>query len=71
MNTLTSEMKRSLRELDLGLRGELTITEDMEDLSNYLFLDQVSGWGARLSVNMLLPQVPPNWTCLAYASLNG
>ena len=55
MNTLTTEMKRSLRELDLGLRGELTITEDMEDLSNYLFLDQV----------------PPNWTCLAYASLNG
>ena len=41
MNNLTSEMKRSLRELDLGLRGELTITEDMEDLSHYLFLDQV------------------------------
>ena len=41
MNTLTYEMKRSLRELDLGLKGELTITSDMEDLSNSLFFDQV------------------------------
>ena len=41
MNTLTQEMKRSLRELDLGLKGELTITSDMEDLSNSLFFDQV------------------------------
>ena len=41
MNTLTHEMKRSLRELDLGLKGELTITSDMEDLSNSLFFDQV------------------------------
>ena len=42
MNALTYEMKRSLRELDLGLKGELTITSDMEDLSNSLFFDQVS-----------------------------
>merc|ERR1719275_549483 len=49
------EMKRSLRELDLGLKGELTITSNMEDLSNCLFFDQV----------------PPAWTKLAYASLNG
>ena len=41
MNLLTSEMKRSLKELDLGLKGELTITSDMEDLSNALFFDQV------------------------------
>lgn len=41
MNTLTAEMKRSLKELDLGLKGELTITSDMEDLSNSLFFDQV------------------------------
>ena len=41
MNALTYEMKRSLRELDLGLKGELTITSDMEDLSNSLFFDQV------------------------------
>jgi len=42
MNLLTAEMKRSLRELDLGLKGELTITSDMEDLSNSLFFDQVN-----------------------------
>merc|ERR1712025_1075310 len=55
MNLLTKEMKRSLKELELGLKGELTITADMEDLSNSLFFDQV----------------PPSWTKLAYASLNG
>ena len=57
MNLLTAEMKRSLRELDLGLKGELTITSDMEDLSNSLFFDQVNlflslfihnGWSAIL-----------------------
>ena len=41
MNNLTKEMKRSLKELDMGLRGDLTITSDMEDLSTDLFLDQV------------------------------
>ena len=55
MNSLTSEMKRSLKELDLGLKGELTISATMEDLSNSLFFDQV----------------PPTWAKLAYASLNG
>ena len=55
MNILTSEMRRSLKELDLGLKGELTITSDMEDLSISLFFDQV----------------PPSWTKRAYASLNG
>ena len=43
MNYLTSEMRRSLKELDLGLKGELTITSDMEDLSSSLFFDQVRG----------------------------
>jgi len=55
MNNLMKEMKRSLRELDLGLKGELTISSDMEDLSNSLFFDQV----------------PPAWTKRAYASMNG
>ena len=55
MNILTSEMRRSLKELDLGLKGELTITSDMEDLSISLFFDEV----------------PPSWTKRAYASLNG
>lgn len=55
MNYLTGEMKRSLKELDLGLKGELTITSDMEVLENALFLDQV----------------PPIWTARAYPSLLG
>ncbi|NXC47688.1 DYH9 protein, partial [Penelope pileata] len=41
MNILTSEIKRSLMELDLGLKGELTMTSDMENLQNALFLDMV------------------------------
>ncbi|NXX93579.1 DYH9 protein, partial [Centropus bengalensis] len=41
MNILISEIKRSLRELDLGLKGELTMTSDMENLQNALFLDTV------------------------------
>ena len=55
MNILTKEMRRSLKEMDLGLKGELTITNDMEDLGNSLFFDQV----------------PPSWSKRAYASLNG
>ncbi|KAK3091630.1 hypothetical protein FSP39_021358 [Pinctada imbricata] len=48
MNMLTNEIKRSLKELDLGLKGELTITADMEDLGNCLFLDTVPGsWAKR------------------------
>ena len=48
MNNLMKEMKRSLRELDLGLKGELTISSDMEDLSNSLFFDQVHTWNVHL-----------------------
>lgn len=32
MNNLLAEMKRSLAELDLGLKGDLTMTEPMERL---------------------------------------
>ncbi|CAH1795230.1 unnamed protein product [Owenia fusiformis] len=53
MNGLTNEMRRSLKELDLGLKGELTITSDMEDLGNALFLDRV----------------PESWAKRAYPSL--
>uniref|UniRef100_A0A672V8T9 Dynein axonemal heavy chain 17 n=1 Tax=Strigops habroptila TaxID=2489341 RepID=A0A672V8T9_STRHB len=52
MNILTSEIKRSLKELDLGLKGELTMTSDMENLQNALFLDMV----------------PESWTKKAYPS---
>ncbi|XP_065334425.1 dynein beta chain, ciliary-like [Cloeon dipterum] len=55
MNILTFEMRRSLKELDLGLKGELTITADMEDLEQALFLNQV----------------PESWANRAYPSLLG
>jgi len=53
MNGLTNEMKLSLRELDLGLKGELTITNAMEELSNALYFDEV----------------PESWNKKAYPSM--
>lgn len=54
MNMLTSEMRRSLKELNLGLKGELTISAAMEELSNALYLDQVPGsWSARAYPSMM------------------
>ncbi|CAG5122025.1 unnamed protein product [Candidula unifasciata] len=53
MNMLTGEIRRSLKELDLGLKGELTITPEMEELSNAMFLNNV----------------PPQWEKKAYPSL--
>uniref|UniRef100_A0A8C5XER9 Dynein axonemal heavy chain 9 n=1 Tax=Microcebus murinus TaxID=30608 RepID=A0A8C5XER9_MICMU len=48
MNVLTREIRRSLRQLDLGLKGELTMTSDMENLQNALFLDTVpEPWARR------------------------
>jgi len=48
MNQLLFEMKRSLAELDLGLKGDLSISEPMERLMNALFDDRVPDtWAAR------------------------
>ncbi|TPX70381.1 hypothetical protein SpCBS45565_g01824 [Spizellomyces sp. 'palustris'] len=55
MSTLTTEIRRSLRELQLGLKGDLTITEHMEALMNSLFMNAV----------------PVSWEKLAYPSLQG
>ncbi|XP_053720928.1 dynein heavy chain 9, axonemal [Synchiropus splendidus] len=55
MNFLTQEIRRSLHELCLGLKGELTMTPDMENLQNAVFFDQV----------------PDSWTKRAYPSLSG
>ncbi|XP_030257300.1 dynein axonemal heavy chain 9 [Sparus aurata] len=55
MNLLTQEIRRSLRELSLGLKGELTMTSDMENLQNAIFLDMV----------------PDSWTKRAYPSMSG
>ena len=55
MTLLTSEIRRSLKELNLGLKGDLTISESMEMLMNALYLNQV----------------PASWEKLAYPSLQG
>merc|ERR1719262_1682790 len=48
MNMLIFEMKRSLAELDLGLKGDLSISEPMEMLMNSLYDDKVpANWHAR------------------------
>ncbi|CAH2045643.1 unnamed protein product, partial [Iphiclides podalirius] len=55
MNRLMGEIRRSLKECELGLKGELTISSDMENLMESLFMDHV----------------PESWTKLAYPSLLG
>ncbi|KAL9898323.1 dynein beta chain, ciliary [Glossina fuscipes fuscipes] len=53
MNMLIHEIKRSLRELLLGLKGELTLTVEMERLDHAIFYDQI----------------PETWMNLAYPSM--
>ena len=55
MNILTNEIRISLKSCSLGLKGELTITSDMEMLMNSLFIDKV----------------PETWNKRAYPSLLG
>jgi len=55
MNTLTNEIRLTLKSLNLGLKGELTITPAMEALGNALFLDQI----------------PESWQKKAYPSMAG
>ena len=53
MNILLVEMKRSLAELDLGLKGDLTMTDPMEVVMKSLAGDLV----------------PPSWSRVAWPSL--
>lgn len=55
LNILVLEIKRSLRELRSGLKGELTISPDMENLMVDIFFDKV----------------PESWAKRAYPSLLG
>lgn len=52
MNMLTNEIRRSLKELELGVKGFLATSVDMEALSDSLFNGNV----------------PVTWTALAYPS---
>ena len=53
MNGLLSTMRRSLAELDLGLKGDLTMSEPME----------------KLMVALANDSVPASWANMAYPSL--
>jgi dynein heavy chain len=55
MSILISEIIRSLAEIELSFKGELTMTEKMEKLMDAIFLDKV----------------PESWAKLAYASTRG
>ena len=39
MNILTGTIRKTLEDLDSGLKGALNITDDMEDLGNSMFLN--------------------------------
>jgi dynein heavy chain len=55
MNLLLAEMKRSLGELDLGLKGDLTMSEPMERLMHSLANDVVPGSWRNLAYPSLRP----------------
>merc|ERR1712232_140182 len=48
MNGLIYEMVRGLRELQLGFKGELTMSEVMEDMANCLFIEKLPMWWIKL-----------------------
>jgi dynein heavy chain len=43
MNVLLIKMRLTLSELELGFRGDLTMSESMETLTNELYLDEIPG----------------------------
>lgn len=53
MGALVGEMVRSLAELQLGFKGELTMSEQMENLMNSLYLEKI----------------PPRWLKLCFPSM--
>jgi dynein heavy chain len=49
MGALTGEMLRSLLELQLGFKGELTMSAPMEALMNSLYLEKIPAYWAKLA----------------------
>merc|ERR1719498_1023524 len=48
MNGLVYEMVRGLSELQLGFKGELTMSEQMESLADSLFMEKLPMWWVKL-----------------------
>lgn len=55
MNILIAEIRRSLKELKLGLKGELTMSGAMDILAGHLFLDSVPDIWERYAYPSLYP----------------
>jgi dynein heavy chain len=55
MNGLLSEIKRSIIELQLGFRGELTMSDKMEALMDSLFMDSIPAMWVKKSWPSLRP----------------
>jgi len=49
MNVLLAEIKRSIKELQLGFAGELTMSDAMENLMTSLFMDRVPTTWSKIS----------------------
>lgn len=49
MNVLINEILRSLQEIELSFKGELTMTEKMEQLMDAIYLDKVPATWAKLA----------------------
>jgi dynein heavy chain len=58
MNILMTEIKRSLTELDMGLAGELTISEAMDSLMMAIYVNTVPGTWQKLAYHSLRSLVP-------------
>ncbi|KAH0788142.1 Dynein heavy chain family protein [Histomonas meleagridis] len=58
MNVLIAEIKRSLVELDMGLAGELTISEAMDELMISIYKNQVPKSWEKLAYHSLKPLLP-------------
>ena len=55
MNLLLSEIRRSLLELDMGLKGDLSVSEAMETLMRALYDDKARG----VALSHASPPCPP------------
>ena len=55
MNVLLEEMKRSLKELQQGHRGELTMSDKMEALQNAIFNDAMPAAWSKISWPSMRP----------------
>lgn len=58
MNILMAEIKRSIQELELGLNGELTISEAMDALMMSIYINKVPESWEKLAYSSLLPLMP-------------